>query len=375
MHATNIIHYNPGEDTRWQDYFSIRDAYQQVIDHVLTLPSSRNAEQHTLDAYTSGLDYFLTWLAGRLPTRKTVAQFITHLKTEKENGRGGYGLTSSTIGSKYLAPVRHFLNALHDQHIRCDTGSEYLYIGDCKQHISSASRIKTPPKDESSHLAPLDATGNRLTKDQVNRLFMAIDTTNLIGLRDLALLYVGFTSGLRNAELRRMTLDSITMGTTTYEVHVRGKRNNRAPVPVDIVAINLIDKYVSAYNDTLPQDDPRRINDDTPIWQPLLHGSNHCHIGINGYDPMTGISAQGIRNILKKWALAAGIKLQIRLTAHDMRRTIAAIMRDAGADYGDIQRLLRHKNIATTFKYIGEKRDLSKALASQYVDFTLPTTA
>jgi len=419
--AANIIHYNPADDTQWLTYYNIDAAYQAVLDHCRSLPSYRTPEQHTYHAYKSGLDVFLEWLQSRLPTKNLIKEFIAHLKADKN-------LAATTISSKYLAPVRLFLQALGDQHITVNNGSEYLYVNDCRQHIMSASRTKNPKRDTSTNRAPVDATGNRLTKQQVNDIFMSIDTSTVMGKRDLALLYIGFTSGMRNAELRQITINSIQLGTTTHEVHVRRKRNNMDPVPIDIVAVNLIDNYIDAYNTrleeeinatiadlessdigfvaqnftehddagfliltTLAEDEELqeridiyvaeynatilqkqcRITEDTPIWQPMIHGDNYAKIGINGYHPSRGISAQAIRNILKRYAAAAGIKAKI--TAHDMRRTISAIMRDEGADYGDIQMLLGHKNIATTFRYLGKKQDLSKALASNYVAFQLPT--
>jgi hypothetical protein len=44
-------------------------------------------------------------------------------------------------------------------------------------------------------------------------------------------------------------------------------------------------------------------------------------------------------------------------------------------DYPDIQRLLRHKNLSTTFGYVGKAPDLSKSKLSAIVNFTLPQRA
>jgi len=65
-------------------------------------------------------------------------------------------------------------------------------------------------------------------------------------------------------------------------------------------------------------------------------------------------------------ALGSGI------TAHDMRRTCAYLMRSHGYEWDQIRAQLRHRSIGTTEKYVGQEQDLSRALLSKRVTFIVP---
>jgi integrase len=388
--ATEIIAYNPQEnrqnttqteiiipaavDTRWLQYFNQHQALEAVFAHIAALPSSKNKEQHTLRVYKSGLGYFLQWASQAMPTPDLLRKFIAHLRLDRD-------AKSTTISSRYLAPVRLYVRSLAGQHIASRINGEPLthedrfFIQDAKEQFREAAAMKTPKGDESSNLPPLWQHGNRLTLAQVNQLYATCDINTLAGRRDLAMLYIGFTSALRIAELQRLKLSNIKAGKDGWEIHVRGKRNNIDPVPLDNTAYKLILDWVSAYNDALPVGDPRFITTETSIWQSLQHNDTAFPIGYQGISNSEGISAQALRANLRKHCE------QVRkydftfpiLAPHDMRRSAAALGHSAGMDYPQLQRLLRHKQLSTTFGYVGKAPDLSKSKLSNYVNFTLPT--
>lgn len=346
----------------WQRYFSVPDALNAVNNHLETLPSARSPEKHTRRVYTAGLRYFLEWASGSMPTELLLEQFISHLKSK--------GLKSSTIGCKYLAPVRLFIKKLNAQIIPLEgmNGGEFFFINECKQHLTNAATIKTPRPETSTNRSALYAHGKRLNLLQVNQVFQSIDRETLLGQRDIALLYLGFTTGLRIAELARVTLASIAMGTDCYEIKIRGKRNNVDPVPIDSTALGLINDWVEAFNAAIPADDPRRITENTPIWQPLGKNDAPRPIGVNGYKSGCGITTQAIRGILARRVKHA---LGFTIAPHDMRRTVAAIGRQSGMDYDELRMLLRHKNVATTARYVGNPPNLSASIISNRVNFDI----
>lgn len=342
----------------WYDYFDRPAAYKSVMDHVGGLGSADTPEKHTKKAYVSGLNYFLERYADDLPTEALIIEFIRHLREERE-------LSSSTVNSKYLAPLRHYLRALRSQFIRA-TGVVREFVEDCRLAIMLAVEVKGPKKEKTSNDAPVEQHGERLTQGQVERVLGAIDTDTLKGKRDQALMYVAFNTGLRVAELSRITLNSIRRDGDHYEIRVRGKRNNYSPVPLDAKGYELICTWVEAYNLPLTQDDPRYIDADTPIWQPLQHNdTHHPLIGTNAKFER-GISTQSISRIISERSEAG---CGVRISPHDCRRTVATIMRNMGAAVKDIQRLLRHQSVATTDGYIGEPKDLSRSLLTKYVRF------
>lgn len=390
--ANQIIPYNPDSnrrqstaspiiiaaaiDSRWLHYFNPHQAIEALFAHVAALPSSKNKEQHTLRVYKSGLAYFLNWANQEMPTPDLLRKFIAHLRIDRD-------AKSSTIASRYLAPVRLYMRSLAGQHIASRMNGEDLthedrfFIQDAKEQFREAADLKTPKGDETSNLPPLWQHGNRLTLQQVNQLYATCDVSTLAGRRDLALLYLGFTSALRIAELQRLKLSNIKTGKDGWEIHVRGKRNNIDPVPLDNTGYRLVKEWIAAYNESLEAEDPRRITPDTVIWQSLQHNDRPFPIGYQGIKHSDGISAQALRTILRKHCE------QIRkydfsfpiLAPHDMRRSAAALGHAAGMDYPQLQRLLRHKQLSTTFGYVGKAPDLSKSKLSNYVNFTLPSAS
>ena len=366
------------QDSRWLDYFDPAAALAEVINHIETLPGSRH-ERHTMRAYLGSLadycrhlgavvihrtgeDYRFWFENMTMPTRSITGDYMASLKRR--------GLSTSTI-VRYMAAVRLFLKALEEQSVTPGSGGDFLFIMEAQRQFRLAYNLKNPPADRTSNRPALEQHGTRLQLAQVNQLFASFqDEISLLhGKRDLALLYLGITSGLRAAEIARMTLDTIQQGDNCYEVRVRGKRSNHDPVGIDSDAYALIMDYVDAWNARLDPGDPRRIENDSPLFQPVLKGGHIPAGGINDYDPLKGISARSILKIVERrtyQALGKGI------TAHDMRRTCAYLMRSHGYEWDQIRAQLRHRSIGTTEKYVGKSQNLAQGLLSNRVHFTLP---
>ncbi|NBQ82919.1 MAG: hypothetical protein EBU10_01630 [Alphaproteobacteria bacterium] len=148
--TNSIAHTSHNVDTEWLQYFSLKKALITVADHVAQLPSSSTPEKHTWKVYQSGLKYFLNYTSGArltgqayddadiqqiaslimahgayLPSKEVVMRYIAHLKTEQ-------GISARTIASRYLAPMRHYLDALIDQHIRVTGEARDLGLPQCR---------------------------------------------------------------------------------------------------------------------------------------------------------------------------------------------------------------------------------------------------
>lgn len=319
----------------WQAYFNLEQAYQAVFAHVASLPSSRKVgndepDYHTARAYKAGLDYYLSMFADHLPTPHVIQSYIAHL-TQR-------GLKASTINSKYLAPLRHWLKALASQ-IDPYAPKEIYALA---YQITLATQIKSVKSETTSHVSALWRVGKRLEMPQIRATLNFIDRTTITGLRDYALLITAFSTGLRLAELSRITQNSITpSGDGVWIITVRGKRNNIDPVPISAQVKNAIDAYITAYNLLAPS--PLAPN--ASLWQSIRKGNHPT--------PQTkrGISHQCLSDILGKWTEIAGE----RLAPHDFRRTAASIAYSSGMELKNIQQLLRHADLSTTDRYIKDK--------------------
>lgn len=323
-------------DGNWHQYFSVERALAGVMAHLAQLPSAGTAERHTEAVYRAGLKHFLAWAGDALPGRDVVQAYIASLKRE--------GLKSSTINSKYLAPLRLYLRQLVDQPVAA-TGAAREYVQDCKEQIRLALGVRGPRPETVSNEAPLwRAEFQRLTLAEVNRVLRCIDRSTLGGLRDYALLHLAFSSALRLAELQRLTLGNFKVAGDVVLVTVRGKRNNVDPVPVSMACWRDVQRWAEAFRRAGGQ-----MGQDDPLWQALRKGTR-----IDAARVGQAISVQALRDVI---AVRTAQALGRRIAAHDTRRTAAAIAYDAGMGLPEIQALLRHKDAAVTLRYVGTKPD------------------
>lgn len=365
-----IVH---GEANRYRRFFDFNAAYQAVLNHVEGLPSDRTPDQHTRKNYSAGLKVFLGFLNNRLPTETIMKSFIAYLKRPRTEG--GRELKSTTVSAKYLTPARHFCRELAKQPLPFEStsdASELFGLPEWREKIRQAAEVKNPKADTTTNIAPLwNPKFKRLTLEQVNAVLRSIDRDSLSGARDYALLLTAFSSALRLDELRRITLNNIRSGDGAMLIVVRGKRSNIDPVGVGNDVIAAIEHYVAKHNSGLEEGDPRCIDEDTPLWQPYMHGKgNHCKVGYNNYctDGNKGITKEAIRGIIGR-RTERTLGKAFRLAAHDTRRTAAAIAYDMGMPINEIQALLRHKSAQQTLEYIGIKPDYAARTLSTYVKF------
>jgi site-specific recombinase XerD len=355
--TTNHLNIIPGADATpcppvnpYRRFFSFFQAAKSVMRHIANLPGYQTPEQHTRHNYKAGLRVFLDYIADRLPTEDIMVGFISYLKNTR-------GVCSSTINTNYLPPARLFCEALAKQPLRFENADDArllfelsVALPEWRERIRNAATIKGPAPDQTTNIpAAYNPKFNRLTQGQVNACLRSIDREKLSGLRDYALLHLMFASGLRLSETMRTTLNSITPHEGIYLVTVRGKRSNYDPVPIPAATYRHIMNYVNVYNSDLAPDDPRRITGDTPLWQSLLGANKIMPVDHPHYRP-DGMSRKGISAIIaRRTENVTGT----RLAAHDTRRTCATILYEAGMPLHELSALLRHKDIATTLKYLG----------------------
>lgn len=369
-------------DLRYLNYFDHNLAMQQVKEYLNRLGSSQRKSRHTERAYMHALTYYFQWSQLTLPTANLIESYIAHL-VERD-------LKHSTINNKYLAPLRLYLGKLAGNPIDAnrkvappDVGEDVTkeqvlhlmtmrqihvmdtrnYIDDCRHHIEAAKAVKNAKARQTTNLGPLWHHGTRLTRDQMNALLRQIPRDTVMGLRNYAFMRLAFESAFRVAEMQAITLDSIKPHDEYYLVTVLGKRNNIDPVGVSSVAIDAIHKYIKAFNDQLAADDPRRITNSVPIWQPLTRSSNP----VEDADPAAGMSKNALSHIVKKTSERVLGKGK-GMAAHDTRRTFAAIAYNSGMDVPNISVKMRHKEVSTTWTYIGKPPDFSNNLLTKYVN-------
>lgn len=274
--------------------------------------------------------------------------------------------------NKYLAAIRQYIRKLRNQPFFGITGDKRWLIQDVKEMLDLSMQVKAPD-DLHKTVENRGRVGIWLNKSQVREIANQFNPALKKDARDKAIMAIAFEGAFRVSELARIRLSNIKRGKDCWEIRVMGKRNNISPVGISDRTYELIHAYVDLYNADLDDDDPRRIQQDNPLWQPLRHGDNYSTIGVHRYDPKIGLRANGIRRMFVQRTPAAlkeelGLAEHEGIKPHDARRTVINGLLDSGVPLKTAQRVARHSDISTTGQYLPDEVNLATALLGNIWD-------
>ncbi|RPJ22235.1 MAG: tyrosine recombinase XerC, partial [Desulfobacteraceae bacterium] len=169
-----------------------------------------------------------------------------------------------------------------------------------------------------------------LPVDEMFRLLQRPDRARPLGLRDLAILEVLYSCGLRVSELVGLDIKGIDFDQRL--VKVLGKGNKERIVPVGKEAVKAVRRYLES---TLPL--RKKAGGDAETG-PLFINARGGRL-----------STRSVANIVKKYGKEGGLMLDI--SPHALRHTFATHLLDGGADLRSVQELLGHASLSTTQKY------------------------
>lgn len=181
-----------------------------------------------------------------------------------------------------------------------------------------------------------------LHASELVQLMESIDPSLPLGRRDLAILELFYSSGLRLSELCKARLE--TMDFEEGFLRVTGKGGKTRIVRVGNKAREAISNY-------LANERPGLVTKKT---------SSHIFISVRG----TALSPDRVRQIVKERAKFAGIDQNIY--PHLLRHSFATHLLEGGADLRVIQELLGHADISTTQIYTHVDRQRLKSVHKQF---------
>lgn len=150
------------------------------------------------------------------------------------------------------------------------------------------------------------------------------------GLRDLAILELLYSSGLRVSELVNLNLEHLDFKARL--VRVSGKGGKERILPVGRKAITALSEYL-----------------EHTAQQRKKAGYSRCQ-GPLFLNYMGGrLSSRSVHRLVKRYSRECGITTEI--SPHSIRHTFATHLLDGGADLRSIQELLGHVNLSSTQKY------------------------
>jgi integrase/recombinase XerC/integrase/recombinase XerD len=170
-----------------------------------------------------------------------------------------------------------------------------------------------------------DVTIDVLTEDEIASLLNMFDSNTDVGARDRAIFCLMVESGLRLEEVANLKVSDVH--TAEMYVKVHGKGDRESYVPLGGTTCRALTRYATAF----------RIPVDTK--------TETFFLTVYGYP----LKYQAIPSIFDRLARKSGIS---RLHPHLLRHTAATRMLSNGADLHSVQRLLRHRDVRTTLRYL-----------------------
>lgn len=286
-----------------------------IDDYIYSLVSSRDeggpGNKNTLAAYRNDLGQFCQYLiAQSVPcwSLVTEAHFDGYLLEMYEK----QGYRPTTIARK-LAALKAFFRSLHANGKISDNPLENLEIPRIQKELPAV-----------------------LSTEQVRRLFAQVDTSSLMGRRDLAMMHLLYATGVRVTELVSLNVADFDPAGSTVLCPVRHKRERILSLPP--VSCEAILSYLQTARPTL-----------------AMHHPTEQALFVNHHGER--LTRQGFWLIIKRYARLAGVA---EITPHMLRHSFALHMLQQGMELRSVQQMLGHAHLATTQVYsqlIDERTD------------------
>ncbi|MFA6436109.1 MAG: tyrosine-type recombinase/integrase, partial [Candidatus Gracilibacteria bacterium] len=263
----------------------------------------------TIENYHHYLTRFLTW-AGDIEPDKITLDLVHRYRLYLNRFKDTRGRTLSLKTQNYhLIALRAFLKYLVKNDI-LTLAPEKIELG------------KTPKR-----------TVEFLTREEVERLLLAVPLDTKTGLRDRTILETLFSTGLRVSELANLNRNQVDL--KRKEFMVRGKGKKPRIVFLSERCAEWLDRYLKSREDN---------------WNPLFINMRRHRAGdgleIGEKFRLTTVS---IENIVRRTTVFAGIIKKV--TPHTLRHSFATHLLTRGADLRSVQEMLGHSSITTTQIY------------------------
>ncbi|MBN2123191.1 MAG: tyrosine recombinase XerC [Deltaproteobacteria bacterium] len=287
---------------------SITELIEEFLDY---LRSQRGCSEHTVRNYRVDLRHFLEFLEGRETS-------------------SGQDTVESDLESLDFRTFRDYLGSIYGNYRRSTVARKLSAVRSFFRFAEKRGVIRSNPAADISSPKLEKYIPNYLPVDEMFRLLEAPDKGKPLGMRDLAILEVLYSCGIRVSELAGLNVSSIDFDQRL--VRVLGKGNKERVVPIGRSALKAVRGYINA---TLPL---RRKAERDPQGVPLF-------LNFRG----GRLTSRSIHKVVKKYGKESGLMTEI--SPHSLRHTFATHLLDGGADLRSVQEMLGHVSLSTTQKY------------------------
>jgi integrase/recombinase XerD len=277
-----------------------------VDDYLEHLAIERALAKNTLEAYAHDLRELVSYLEAQgtsldAADGEHLAGFLAQLETKSVGARSQ---------ARYLSALRGLFRYLRTTRAISRDPSELLERPRRRQGLPVV-----------------------LTRAEVEALLTAPELSQARGVRDAAMLYTMYASGLRVSELVNLAAADVLAERGLLKVEGKGKKQRL--VPIGDVALKAIARYAREVRPGWAKPSERRL-----------------FVSARG----VALTRQAFWLLVRRYAIAQGIFKPI--SPHKLRHSFATHLLEGGADLRAVQSMLGHADIATTQIYthvLGER--------------------
>ena len=282
----------------------MKDFYQLSNNFLNVIKSTKNLSPKSIIAYGSDLNDFCNYLSNKQLQKDIVLHYTSHLFNERQ-------LQESTIKRKLVVLKMFFEFLYQNGHIEQNYYQQYTFKFKKERKLP-----KTLSIDEATKLI-LHLTNNTKREPSTFAYWKAH--------RDLALIDLLISSGIRIEEASNISLEDIISSEQTILIHGKGRKQRLIYISCDETWTNLL-SWIKIRNNIK---------------------SNTNKIFVNRFG--NPISIHGIEYIYNTVKKSCGINEHS--TPHYLRHTFATNLLANGADLRSVQEILGHSSVTTTEIY------------------------
>ncbi len=286
-------------------------------EYLTTLKLERNLSGNTVSSYKNDISSLLSYLETLGVTdpsqvnKKDLNSFFSSLNKT--------GLSSNSA-ARYYSSIKGFFR--------------YLFIQNYIKE-NPMERVSSPKLKKGLPLV--------LSVTEVDSILARPDTSNVLGLRDKALLELLYACGVRVSELLGLKVSDLFFNEEMIRVFGKGSKERLVPVGRSAV------KWVKEY-----------LIKSRPMLEKKHKSENFLFLNQRG----TKLSRMGIWKIVDKYVKDAGIKKEVH--PHTFRHSFATHLLEGGADLRAVQEMLGHADISTTQIYTHIDREYIKQMHKDF---------
>lgn len=303
---------------------------------MLEAPSASKDKRSRLGAYAMWVE-----MQGKAWYQPDLAEYLKHLLGERNLSASSASAHLSTIRTRYRELLRNpFIRDGLFEMVQPHSDSPAdakAFVDEIVERMRMAIDPESVKVEKTVLQDEADSDHVRLTENQARYMLHAPGIDTLKGLRDTAMIALMLCTGAREGEVAALTTEDLYQrydGKLALRIrHGKGDKQRMIPYGELEWVLAIVGMWLASAG-----------IDEGPVFRGFYRGSKSVR--------PTGITTRGMQKMMQDYPLMIdGVMRVIQL--HNLRRTYARRLYDAGTDIFAISQNLGHSSIKTTERYVG----------------------